>query len=155
MLSLLKSLSRGSMRPSMSMDMKKEHGTRDSSLPQSFKMSVQVTLVASACLLVNLLALSTVLRSLRKHSASPNPKLPFESRSELGKLQYEDEDGVATSESISALGNGIPRFLIATGAISGLAMSIFCAVEGMFNGQEMDGDGNLFPLKLISVVGWV
>ncbi|KAG4430928.1 hypothetical protein IFR05_013586 [Cadophora sp. M221] len=114
-------------------------------------MAVQVTLVASTCLFVNFFALVTVLRSLRRRSSN---KKSSQNRSELGKLQYEDGDGVATRESMSSFGNGVPRFFIATGAVSGLAMSIFCAVHGIFDGHEMVGGGNLFSLRWISVAGW-
>lgn len=115
-------------------------------------MPIQVTLVATTCRFVNFFALVTVLRSARRQFSN---RKRTQNRSELGKLQYEDEDGVATRESMSSFDNGIPRFLIATGAVSGLGLSIFCAVEGMFDGHEMVGGGNLFLLRWISVAGWV
>ncbi|KAK0113543.1 hypothetical protein ONS96_014402 [Cadophora gregata f. sp. sojae] len=119
-------------------------------------MPLQVTLVASTSLFVHLCSLTSAIRAFRHHPAAPNQnaKHHLPPRSELGKLQYEDEDGAATSESISSFGNGIPRFFITTGAITGLPISIFLATYDLLPGHEMEGSGSLQLLKWICVAAW-
>lgn len=118
-------------------------------------MPLRVTLTASACLLVNTLSLINTICSSRDRSQSTNRRTNFQDHSEIGKLQYEDEDGIATRESLSSFDNGIFRFFIATGAISGLAISIFCVGKSTFDTSQSDRSADLLWLKSISAAAWV
>ena len=118
-------------------------------------MPLRVTLTASACLLVNTLSLINTICSSRDRSQSTNRRTNFQDHSEIGKLQYEDEDGIATRESLSSFGNGIPRFFIATGAMTGLAISMFCVGKSIFMTNLSEGDADLLWLKFISAAAWV
>jgi hypothetical protein len=109
---------------------------------------------ASICLIPILFALFYVSKS-SSHGRSKRHLSQGSRFQQHDHRSYDDIDGTATSNSMSSLSDGIPRFFIVIGTVSGLGISIFHAMGHVFNVAHLEFNNDIAIAKCLLVIAWV